>query len=106
MASSTPDGRWLAYQSNESRTDQVYVRPFPDVNSGRWQISTGGGTRPLWARSGRERFYYMPPGVVMTVAIPVGVSFAAGAPKVVFKGSYLAPQSGGCATCRRMAAVS
>ena len=41
------DGRWLAYQSNESGQFEIYVRPFPNVNEGRWQISTGGGTAPL-----------------------------------------------------------
>ena len=53
----SPDGRWIAYQSAESGRDEIYVRPFPDVNEGRWQVSTGGGTRPLWARSGQELFY-------------------------------------------------
>ena len=61
----SPDGRWLAYQSDESGQFEIYVRPFPDVNSGRWQISTGGGTRPLWARRGRELFYVAPDGAVM-----------------------------------------
>ena len=53
----SPDGRWIAYQSAESGRDEIYVRPFPNVNEGRWQVSTGGGTRPLWARSGQELFY-------------------------------------------------
>jgi serine/threonine-protein kinase len=48
----SPDGRWLAYASNETGRFEVYVRPFPDVNGGHWQVSTGGGTRPLWARNG------------------------------------------------------
>jgi len=90
----SPDGRWIAYQSNESGNDEVYVRPFPDVNAGRWQISAGGGTRPLWARNGRELFYFLSPGVVMAVPIRDGNSFAAGTPQAVFKGTYLAPQSG------------
>jgi Tol biopolymer transport system component/tRNA A-37 threonylcarbamoyl transferase component Bud32 len=90
----SPNGRWIAYESDESGRNEVYVRPFPEVNTGRWQISTEGGTRPLWARNGRELFYYVPPGVVMAVPVVDGVSFAAGAPKVVFKGTYLAPQSG------------
>ena len=46
----SPDGRWLAYEANDWGLFDVYVRPFPDVNSGKWQVSTGGGTRPLWAR--------------------------------------------------------
>ena len=53
----SPDGRWLAYEANDSGQFEVYVRPFPDVNGGHWQVSTGGGTRPLWARNGQELFY-------------------------------------------------
>ena len=49
----SPDGRWLAYQSNDSGQPQISVRPFPDVNNGHWQVSTGGGIQPLWARNGR-----------------------------------------------------
>ena len=82
----SPDGRWLAYQSNESGRDEVYVRPFPNVDAGRWQVSTGGGTRPLWARNGRELFYFVEPGTVMAVPIQSGPSFAAGLSQVVFKG--------------------
>ena len=56
------DGRWLAYESNDSGQVQISVRPFPDVNRGRWQVSTGGGTQPLWARNGQELFYLAPNG--------------------------------------------
>ena len=51
------DGRWLAYDSNESGQYEIYVRPFPDVEGGRWQVSTGGGTQPLWGAKGDELFY-------------------------------------------------
>jgi eukaryotic-like serine/threonine-protein kinase len=53
----SPDGQWLAYQSDESGRHEVFVRPFPNVESGRWQISTEGGTRPAWSRKGDELFY-------------------------------------------------
>ena len=53
----SPDMRYLAYQSNESGPNEIYVRPFPHVNNGRWQVSTGGGLRPVWSRDGRELFY-------------------------------------------------
>ena len=53
----SPDGRWLAYISNETGSYEVYVRPFPDVDSGRWQVSTDGGFMPVWAHSGRELFF-------------------------------------------------
>jgi eukaryotic-like serine/threonine-protein kinase len=90
----SPDGRWLAYQSNESGRDEVYVRPFPDVRSGRWQVSSGGGTRPLWNRNGQELFYYLAPGVIWSVPVVPGSAFTAGTPAIVVKGAYLAPQSG------------
>jgi serine/threonine-protein kinase len=51
------DGHWLAYQSDESGAYEVYVRPFPDVGKGKWQVSERGGTRPLWAHNGKELFY-------------------------------------------------
>jgi serine/threonine-protein kinase len=53
----SPDGRWLAYVSNESGTAEVYVRPFPNTGDGKWQISVQGGQEPVWAHSGRELFY-------------------------------------------------
>ena len=53
----SPDGRWIAYVSDESGSSEVYVRAFPDVNSGKWQVSTDGGVMPMWADSGRELYY-------------------------------------------------
>ena len=53
----SPDGRWLAYISNETGSYEVYVRPFPDVSTGKWQVSTEGGAMPVWAHSGRELFF-------------------------------------------------
>jgi serine/threonine-protein kinase len=53
----SPDGRWLAYASDESGAKQIYVRPFPDVTAGRWQISINGGWEPTWAHNGRELFF-------------------------------------------------
>ena len=50
----SPDGRWLAYQSDESGRAEVYVRPFPEVDAGRWQVSSEGGATPVWARAGDE----------------------------------------------------
>ena len=86
----SPDGRWVAYQSNESGQDEIYVRPFPDADRGRWQMSTGGGTRPLWARSGKELFYLGPSGAVMSVAVEGGSTFRAGNPTRLFEGRYFA----------------
>ncbi len=53
----SPDGRWLAYASDESGTAEIYVRPFPDAGSARWQVSTAGGVSPIWSHSGKELFY-------------------------------------------------
>jgi serine/threonine-protein kinase len=63
------DGRWVAYQSDESGQVQIYVRPFPKVDSGRWTISPSGGTRPAWARNGRELFYLDGNGLLTSVAV-------------------------------------
>jgi serine/threonine-protein kinase len=88
------DGKWMAYQSDESGQYEVYVRPFPNVDGGgKWQVSTGGGTRPLWSRNGRELFYLIEPGRVMAVPIQPGPTFAYGNPTMIFDGPYLAPNA-------------
>ena len=56
-AAVSPDGRWMAYASDESGRFEVYVRPFPNVDEGRWSISAGGGRGPVWGPNGRELFY-------------------------------------------------
>jgi eukaryotic-like serine/threonine-protein kinase len=84
----SPDGRWLAYEANDSGRFEVYVRPFPGVNSGRWQVSTTGGTRPIWARSGQELVYVSPTGAVMGVGVTRGPSWAATTPTQVVKEGY------------------
>jgi Tol biopolymer transport system component len=91
----SPDGRWLAYQSDESGRNEIYVRRFPSLDS-RAQVSTGGGTRPAWARNGREMFYLGLNGTMM--AVPVerseGSSLVTAPPKQLFKGEYFAIQAG------------
>ena len=78
----SPDGRWLAYASNESGTFEVYVRPFPGPG-GRWQVSTGGGRWPLWSRDGRELLFQTLDRRVMAVTYTAkGDSFAAGKPRL------------------------
>jgi serine/threonine-protein kinase len=91
----SPDGRWLAYESNESGRYEIYVRPFPDVQSGRWQISRDGGTRPMWARNGRE-LYFMAGGLynspvgsaLMVVSVETSPAFRAGNPQQLLPGPY------------------
>jgi serine/threonine-protein kinase len=51
------DGRWLAYAADETGRKEIYVRPFPNTDEGKWLVSSNGGTEPAWARSGRELFY-------------------------------------------------
>ncbi len=53
----SPDGRWLAYSSDETGRHEIFVRPFPDVEAGKTQVSTDGGIKPMWGHSGRELFY-------------------------------------------------
>jgi serine/threonine-protein kinase len=78
----SPDGRWLAYASNESVTMEVYVRPFPGPG-GRWQVSTGGGGWPLWSRDGRELLFETLDWRVMAVSYTAKAdSFAAAKPRV------------------------
>ena len=74
----SPDSRWLAYASDESGTSEVYVRPFPDVATARWQVSVSGGTNPVWSRNGTELFYINGRGEMASVAIRPGPTFNAG----------------------------
>ncbi len=84
-----PEGRWLAYESGESGRLEIYVRPFPDVGGGRWQVSTGGGRTPLWSRNGQELFYLsLLEGVVMAVRVQAGSSWSSSTPERVLQGQY------------------
>jgi len=90
----SPNGRYLAYQSAtaDPAQSEVYVRPFPQVDSGRWQISTAGGSRPAWARSGRELFYLDASNTLTSVAVQTsGPAFSAGKPAKVFDARYSTP---------------
>jgi serine/threonine-protein kinase len=83
----SPDGHWLAYESNESGDYQIYVRPFPNVNGGRWQVSSKGGTKPKWAPNGRELFYFAD-GYLTTVPVQTSAVFSSGNPTKVFDTRY------------------
>jgi dipeptidyl aminopeptidase/acylaminoacyl peptidase len=90
----SPNGRYLAYQSAEGEPGQkeIYVRPFPSVDSDRWQISTNGGSRPAWARSGRELFYLDASNTLTAVPVQTsGSTFSAGKPAKVFDAKYSTP---------------
>jgi eukaryotic-like serine/threonine-protein kinase len=84
----SPDGRWLAYQSDESGRQEVYVRPYPNTDEGRWQISVDGGGQPLWSRDGRELFYRAAAGQVVAARVRAASEFRFDAPRVVVAGSY------------------
>ena len=83
----SPDGQWLAYVSDESGQREVYVSPFPNTGEGKWRVSRGGGTEPLWAADGRELFYRDGPNV-LAVAIDTSSAFASGDPQELFSGPY------------------
>ena len=86
----SPDGRWIAYQSNESGQFEVYVRPFPNVDDGRWQISRDGGISPVWAPSGRELFFRGSAFDMMAVAVETEPTLSPGNPEVLFAAPYRA----------------
>jgi serine/threonine-protein kinase len=82
----SPDGRWLAYISDESGRWEIYVQPYPEPG-GKWQISTEGGTEPAWNRNGRELFYRSG-DKMMAVDISTQSGFVAGKPRMLFEGQY------------------
>ena len=88
----SPDGRWLAYVSDESGEDQTYVRPFPDLDAGRWQISSGFGVAPVWGPDSRELFYQTVDNsgdtAVMRVTIATEPEFRSATPSALFQGAY------------------
>jgi serine/threonine-protein kinase len=84
----SPDGRWLAYVSNESGRDEVYVRPFPDVDGGKWQVSRNGGNEPLWAHSGRELFYRRFRSALVAVSVSSGAAFDLLGERTLFPDTY------------------
>ncbi len=80
----SPDGRWIAYQSDESGKAEVYVQAFP-VGEGKWQVSTKGGGSPQWSKDGKEIFYLGPDKKLMAVDIkPTGSTLEQGIPKPLF----------------------
>ena len=80
----SPDGRWLAYQSDESGRPEIYVQQFPEAE-GKWQVSTAGGTEPVWSPDGREIFYLDSGQNLVSVQVEIGDSFNAGLPDTLFE---------------------
>lgn len=93
----SPDGRWIAYHSDESGRNEIYVRPFDAASisgasrpaalpvTGKWMVSKDGGTTALWRRDGKELFYLSLDGKVMAVDVSTSGVFQAGVPKMLFK---------------------
>jgi Tol biopolymer transport system component len=80
----SPDGRWVAYASNETGNMEIYVSPFPGTNS-KWQVSSSGGEEPRWRQDGKELFYVSAEGKMMSVEVKPGASFEAGSPVALFQ---------------------
>jgi Tol biopolymer transport system component len=80
----SPDGRWLAYSSDESGAFEVYVRPFPETAGAKWQVSTAGGSQPIWSSTGRELIYVNGKNEMVSAEIPSGTTFSVGAQRTLF----------------------
>ena len=89
----SPDGKWIAYESNESGVTKIYVRPFPAVQDGRWEIASENATRPAWVSS-REISYMMPGGTMMVVGVNTTKGFQLDNPTKLFSGPYLMTLTG------------
>jgi serine/threonine-protein kinase len=90
----SPNGRWLAYASDVSGRNEVYVRPFPDTDSGRSQVSTDGGLEPVWANSGRELFYRNGADELVAAQVQADSVFSLDGQEILFSMAGFAPPSG------------
>ena len=88
----SPDGRWVAYETNESGRFEIVVQPFP-APTGKWQVSTAGGIQPRWRNDGKELYFISPDGKLMAASITAGTAFAAATPAPLFSVT-LAPGAG------------
>ncbi len=80
----SPDGKWVAYSSNETGKWEIYVAPFPGPG-GNWKVSTAGGSEPRWRRDGKELFYAAPDGSIMSADVKLGATFEANVAKPLFR---------------------
>jgi len=80
----SPNGQWLAYVSDETKRNEIYVQTFP-TPGGKWQISTNGGLYPVWSRDGKELFYIGADQKLMAVEVMGGNTFQAGVPRPLFQ---------------------
>jgi serine/threonine-protein kinase len=84
----SPNGRWLAYESLESGSPEIYVRPFPDADAGRYPVSTHGGTQPAWGRDGHELFYVDADGYLTAVPVQTAGTFTVGTASRILQQHY------------------
>ena len=89
----SPDGRWIAYDSNESGKIEIYVRAFP-AGGGKWQVSDGGGALARWSADGRELYYRTDEGVMAVEIDGRGDNFEVGTPFKLFEGPFLGGTAG------------
>ena len=80
----SPDSRYIAYTSDETGKNEVYVQPFPQPSGGKWPVSKGGGNQPLWRRDGKELFYVSADSKIMAVDVTTTTVFSNGNPKALF----------------------
>jgi serine/threonine protein kinase len=91
----SPDGRYMAYASMESDRQEIYIRPFPDVDEGKWQVSTDGGMNPLWSPDGKELFYLTEENAVMAVEVETQPTLILGTPEELFRGLFVSGYGAG-----------
>ena len=88
----SPDGKFVAYSSDESGDWEIYVTTFPGA-AGKWQVSRGGGTEPRWRGDGKEIFYLGPMGMLTGVPVSTVGTFSTGTPTPLFQFHGRAPIS-------------
>lgn len=105
----SPDGRFLAYVSDESGRYEIYIRSFPN-GAGKWQVSVNGGTKPRWSRDGKE-LYYVESNALMAVPVSTGQGLTLGQPQKLFesadlRSAYTAPNYDVAADGQRFVTVA
>lgn len=86
----SPDGKWVAYASNETGKWETYVTSFPDAQ-GKWQVSSGGGEQPRWRGDGKELFYLSSERKIMAAPVTTGTNFDVGTPVALFQATPRPP---------------
>ena len=80
----SPDGKWVAYASDESGSWEIYVTTYPGA-AGKWQVSRAGGTEPRWSHDGKEIFFLAPKGILSVASVDTRAGFSSGTPTALFQ---------------------